>query len=136
MNAIELCFIDNCYLRRTSNTAVIYCKAVSCVQHAAWFGPKGYRQALCKTYDKKTHGLYYTFCTGDTRTVPNVVHTGDTRPVLKVVHTGDTRPVLKVVHTGDTRPVLKVVHTGDNKTSRSSVRSLFNNTEIDLWALK
>jgi len=41
--------------------------------------------------------MYYTFCTGDTRTVPRVVRTGDTRPILKVVHVGDTRTILKVV---------------------------------------
>ena len=41
MDSIQLYFIDNCCLARTSNTAVIYCKAVSCLQHAACFGPKG-----------------------------------------------------------------------------------------------
>ena len=65
-----------------------------------------------KTYGKKAQGLYYTFCTGDTRTVP------------------------KVVHTGDTRTVLKVVYTDDNKTSSPSLRILFSNTEIEFWALK
>ena len=109
-------------------------------------GQKAIVRLYVKTYEQKAHGLYYTFCTGDNRTVPKVVHTsdrrivrkvvhtGDRRVVRKVVHTGDTRPVLKVVHTDDTRPVLKVVHTGDNKTSRFSLRSLFNNTEIHLWA--
>jgi hypothetical protein len=55
---IPLCFIDNHGRVKTlSNTSVIHCTTLCCLQHATCLGPNSHCQALCMKSDDGPLGL-------------------------------------------------------------------------------